>query len=380
MNTIAESPPTFSVARPPLTLVLRQEKNGARLAREPLTAADLSDAISEAWRECCLRKGHPGVPLAGLPVRLAPILRDGDGSLCTGFALEVTTPDGRTARCDFTNRSLKLAATRLAQRLKDTGQFQDNHAFTYEIAFDPRVVAASAHKPHAAPGAVTMKSRPLNYLTVPLRPLLRQSTALNVTDDACFSVFYTEEALAKAERFARKGSQSNPPVETGSVLIGPLCSCPESGEFFQVVTDGLEVMDAEQTVFSLDFTGKSWTRIQAVMRAKQATHPERCDRLQGQAHGHNFVPNDGKICEACLKRPACNLTNIFVSLDDQDFSRAVFAHQPWQLCHIFGLAARGDRLNGLFTLQDGRLQDRGFFTLPEFKPEEWAANTAINLK
>jgi hypothetical protein len=49
----------------------------------------------------------------------------------------------------------------------------------------------------------------------------------------------------------------------------------------------------------------------------------------------------------------------------------VFAHQPWALCQIFGSNARGEALQGLFTLRHGRFQRRGFFVLPSFDPEQW---------
>ena len=97
-------------------------------------------------------------------------------------------------------------------------------------------------------------------------------------------------------------------------------------------------------------------------------------RLLGQCHGHNFLPN-GKTCEHCLQRPYCSLNNVFVSVDDQNWSRAVFCRQPWQLCHIFGLSARGDQLDSLHTLQNGRLSARGYFTLPSFDPTQWPTET-----
>jgi hypothetical protein len=51
------------------------------------------------------------------------------------------------------------------------------------------------------------------------------------------------------------------------------------------------------------------------------------------------------------------------------------------LCHIFGLTARGDKVNALFGLHDGRLQSRGFFTIPDFHPEpsQFATSTLEKL-
>jgi len=253
--------------------------------------------------------------------------------------------------------------------LKESGRLQDEPTVLYEVMIDRKPLVPAFAETESF--AIAIKNPALTYLTVPLRPLLKQATAVNLLDDAVFPVFYTAEAFACAERCARKGSSAHPPVETGAVLVGPLCSCPETGEFFCVVSDVLEVMEAEESTFALSYSNRSWGRIQRVMNAKQAACPERAERILGQCHGHNFVPNDGKICDLCLKRPTCDMTNVFVSPDDQTWTRAVFARQPWQLCHIFGLSARADRINGLYGLQDGRLQARGFFILPDFQPAEW---------
>lgn len=352
-----------------LSVVVRAEAHGPVLAREPVTRADLSDVFSEAWRDACLRKGHPDVPLSALLIRLVPTLADDSDSRCSGFALEVTLPTGKTGRREFSNRSLRAVASRAIQKLKEAGRLQDEPTILYEVMLDRKPLVPSFTESESF--EIAIKNPALTYLTVPLRPLLKRAAAVNMLDDEVFPVFYTEEAVTRAERCARKGSSANPPVETGAVLVGPLCACPDTGEFFCVVSDVLEVMEAEESAFALSYTNRSWNRIQRVMKAKQAACPERAEHMLGQCHGHNFVPNDGKICDLCLKRPTCNMTNVFVSPDDQTWTRAVFARQPWQLCHIFGLSARCDRINGLYGLQDGRLQARGYFMLPDFQPEQW---------
>jgi hypothetical protein len=101
----------------------------------------------------------------------------------------------------------------------------------------------------------------------------------------------------------------------------------------------------------------------------QAAHPHM--RMVGQAHGHNFLPNDGITCEACRLRDVCSANNIFASLDDRIWMNAVHTREPWALCQIFGLSARGDLLQGLFGLREGRLQERPFYLIPEFDPTPW---------
>jgi hypothetical protein len=179
-------------------------------------------------------------------------------------------------------------------------------------------------------------------------------------------VFYTPAAFAKAEACARRGGQCDPPVETGGVLFGSLAAGTESGEFGAIVTDVIEVRDAEEKTFSLSYSSQTWMRLQAIQQARQAAYPQRAERLLGQCHGHSFRPNDGKLCTECEKRATCARSSVFVSLEDQSWHRSVFTRQPWALCHIFGLSARGEPVHQLFGLKDGRLQARGFYLLPGF--------------
>jgi hypothetical protein len=149
------------------------------------------------------------------------------------------------------------------------------------------------------------------------------------------------------------------------VLVGPLCSCPRTGEFFAVVCEALEVRDAEEREFSLTYSGKSWARIQAVLKARQSQPATRAHRILGQCHGHNFLPAGGAPpCEHCAGAEVCTRTSVFVSPDDRLWCRAVFSRQPWQLCHIFGQSARGDGVGSLFGLRDGQLRERGFHVIP----------------
>ena len=214
----------------------------------------------------------------------------------------------------------------------------------------------------------SVKSLPPACLRVPLRPLVERATAVGVLDEEAFLVFFTAAALAKAEACSRRGAESVPAVESGGVLVGSLALCEETKEFFVIVTDALEVSEAEQTAFSLAYSGPSWNRIQAIMKARQAAHPEWTARLLGQCHGHNFLPNDGNRCDECDKRPVCGLSSVFVSRDDQTWMRAVFTRQPWALCQIFGLNARKEPVQQLYSLKDGLWQARGYLLLPEF---EW---------
>ena len=77
----------------------------------------------------------------------------------------------------------------------------------------------------------------------------------------------------------------------------------------------------------------------------------------------------GGSCQECPKRDQCELTSVFVSLEDRTWSKAVFNKQPWQVCHIFGLNARGKPVQAMFSLQENRLQQRGFYLIADFAPK-----------
>src|SRR5262249_38088813 len=133
---------------------------------------------------------------------------------------------------------------------------------------------------------VTTRSAPPPIATVPLPPLLDRARHHGPEDAGRHPVLYTPRAFDQAARCARKGAAEQPPVETGAVLVGDLCSCPQTGEFFVLVVDALEVQEAEQKPLSLAYSGQTWGRIQAVMRARQANPATRAQRLVGQSHGH----------------------------------------------------------------------------------------------
>lgn len=352
-----------------LTSVLRRQQGGRELCRVAITSADLADVASELWMEGCLRKGLPDARYDQMAVRLVPQLLGGVGPRCEGFVLEGTNPQGETIRREYTTALFHDAAALAAQEQVAAGALGAGDEYHYTITAQP---ASGEGGPAAGePFSVTPNSPPLAYLKIRLGPLLARATTVGSLDERMYHVFYTQQALARAERFARLGVRSHPPVETGAVLVGPLCSCPETGELFAVVCDALEATDAQQTKFSLSYTGQTWARIQAVMKARQSAMP--AQRLLGQCHGHNFIPGGGAPpCALCAKAKVCGRTSVFVSLDDRLWSRACFARQPWMLCHIFGLNARREEMNSLYGLRDNRLQERGFHLIPGFEPDEQA--------
>jgi hypothetical protein len=348
----------------PLAVQLFKEHSAPPLAQEPVRRADFAIVASESWRDGCLRAGHPDLPLSALPMRLAPILVEGSDRRCAGFRLELSLPDGKTTASSFTIHSLRHVADRAMAPLLEAGFFKPGEISVFEVVVEPHSAAVSPPSGHDPAVAVSFRSAPLSYLKLPLRALLDRATPVALRDDALPPVFYTREALEKSESCARRGEQAG--VETGGALFGSLAVCPDSGEFFSVIHDVVEVQEAEEKKFSLTYSSQSWQRLRKIQQARQAAFPQRADRLVGQTHLHPFLPNNGQVCAECWKRPTCTLSSAWASEDDQVWHRAVFARQPWALCHIFGLSARGESVHQLFGLNDGRLRARGFYVLPEF--------------
>ena len=348
---------------------LRLDQRGPVVLREPVTEADLIDPLSEVWLEGVLRKGRAHVELAALRSRLAPVFSK-SGATCTGYTLEVEDPEGHTGKREFTIHSLDNVAARGAQRLVHRGEMREGDLFYFVMLAD-----RGRGKPSPAPTGIPAligetTTRPVETLETPLAPLLRTGRIVGPPPLGVFKVLYTESALTRAETLARKGADSDPPVETGGVLIGSLARCSETGDLFVLVLDVIEATGADEKRFSLYYSGETWARIQAVLRAMQSQPATRTWRIVGQTHGHNFLPDGGAPpCEACAHLPVCGRSSVFVSEQDINWSRAVFPRQPWHLSHIFGLNARQEKVHGLFGLRDGRLLERGFHVVPDFPLE-----------
>jgi hypothetical protein len=353
-------------ARWGLTVRVRATPDGPPLESEPLEAADLNDVRSELWQDAYLRKGYPDVPLEDLDIRLRPIFLKGKTPLCAGIALEVRTPRNETVRSTFAIDAFSEVAGRAAARARRGGRLAEEDTYYYDLVAvrRPERVEGPASD---APGLVlTLKHPALDIVRMALPPLFERSEPVGAADDpGTCPVFYTRSALTKAERFSRQGARVRPPIETGAALVGVLGSCPESGEFFVLVADALEATDADGSGFALEYTSKTWTRLQAVLRAMRTQPATQAYRIVGQCHGHNFPPAEAPLCAQCHTMKICSRTSVFVSAADRDWSRAVFSRQPWQLCHIFGLSARGEEVQALFGLRGNRLVERGYYILPD---------------
>lgn len=347
----------------PLELRLRAADDGPILARRALRPADLSDLRSECWLELCLRRGLPGVGVEEVALVATAKPSQDSAGLVEGFTIEADGPHGRRLRREFDIHLFSDAASALAADVAAQGLRKAADSYLWHIA-----AAAPAEAEDAPPAfAMTATSAPLTYVIRPLAPLLRSASVVGTIDPRAMSVLYVRRAVERAGRLARRGAECVPAVETGAVLLGTLASCPESGEFYAVVTDALELADAEQKEFSLTYTGQTWARMRTILRARQAQRGGQTLRMLGQAHGHNFKPAGGAPpCEVCPTVKVCSRTSVFASLDDRAWTRAVLANYPWALCHIFGLNARGEGVAELYGLRDNRLQPRGYHVIEDF--------------
>jgi len=126
----------------------------------------------------------------------------------------------------------------------------------------------------------------------------------------------------------------------------------------------LEATNADGTKFSLSYSSRTWSRIQAVLRARAARPATRAHRLLGQVHGHNFMPA-GEPCEACATAEVCGRSTAFLSADDLLWCRAVFHEQPWQVSVIYGLNARGEAVSTFYGQHAGELVPRGYHLIDD---------------
>ena len=368
--TMTAGPPDAAAlpALLPMEVKVRKQPGGAVLRRRPLGTAEMLEFIAEVWLRGFLRQGFADVPLDAVPIEMFPIPDEHAPDALAGFSIHTVNPAGKKSRLDFTKRAVEQTVLQLVQELIAASTLQLGDHYHYELTLGkPDEGLAEAAPQEGRDVVITTQTATLNYTTVRLAPLLSNSTAIGPHEDDVGQVFYTERAFEAAERFSRQGGNHQPPIETGCMAIGTLCSCPQSGEFFVIVSDVLEAQDAESKKFSLSYSGKTWNRLQSIVRARRAQPGMAALRFVGQAHGHPFLPLDGAPpCDVCLQQKECPRHSCFVSVDDNAWSRAVFPRQPWQLCHIFGLNARGDQVNKLFGQHNGMLVERGYRIIPEF--------------
>lgn len=340
-----------------LVIDLRAEQGGVVLVTEPVRAGDLGEAIDELWWRGFARRGAFDTDARHMDVRLAPIPGKMHPTRCQGFVLETTGADGEGATLTCSLTTLNPVAQRCATELFRRGVLKEEDTFFYGL----RSVVESLrpiHRTTSGRGALLSRARDTSFETLSLSSLWECSRPGVPMAAGDHHLFYTETALEHAESISRQGEQQQPAVESGGVLLGLVGWCPETRDAFVVVVDALEAQDADQEEFSLSFSGKTWSRLQTVIRARRSQPGEQALRIVGQTHGHPFSP--GEPCAACPATPECPKHTAILSEDDRRWSRAVFAGQPWQVGHLWGINARGEPTSTVYGLCGGRLEPRGY--------------------
>ncbi len=362
-DVLAASPDAFGDEWS-LTIVLRKVADGAALLEETVTDADLAEARTEAWLNGFLRQGQRDLPLEAVTTRIAPLFKD---DRCIGFALQAKGPQGAGGTPSvytFGVTCLAPVAQRASARLLADGRLKEDDTYVYELHAQTGPTPSDRTPEH--PGIkITTRTVPLRFATRQLGPLLAAARPVGHIKDDVLPVVFTEAAHERSRLFARRGAGETPAVETGSILLGELCACPDGGDLFVTVDDAIEVVDAEQKEFSLIPSSRSWTRVQSVLDRLTGTDAAPARRLVGISHGPNFGV-EGEPCALCATAKECGRTTVFVSAADRTFMRTVFAGQPFALCWIAGTNARGEEVASLFTLQAGVLQARGYHVVETF--------------
>jgi len=352
-------------AAAPLLLHLQRERGGPVLAREPVAAGDLADAVAEYWFEVGLRRRDSAPPLSELDLRVETVVRDDpdEGRFCSGFSLaDPASPE----QCRFFPFDvLAPVAARGAERLLAEGVIERGELYYFRLAELPEPTRVRGPEGRAAPSLA-----PLSLARVRERITCgERGEPGERTDEADYPVFFTRAARERAERVSRRGASARPAVESGGLLVGPLCRCPDTGELFALVTEVLEATDSEASGYSLTYSGATWSRIQGVLRARATQPATRHHRVLGQTHGHNFLPFDGaEPCEACSLVEVCTRTSASLSEDDRIWARSVFSAEPWQLSQVFGLDARSHPCEAFYGQRRGQLARRSYQLIDAVDP------------
>ncbi len=345
-----------------LTIAIYVPSSDSVIENEVVTENDLKGHLGEVWLDGFLRKGFVETPIDDLRFSLKPLFQqDGCDDLCTGFRIETVNPASEHIYRDFSIHSLDLVAWRVSSRLVASGVLQDASQCHYVVVPSRKTATEQSLQDNDVCRSrlftLTQKKKdPLRCIKAPVAPLLEKSTPRQA-EYVQFPVFYTISAFEKAENIARKGGQFDQPVETGALIVGILGSCPDSGELFAMVCEIIELEEAKQSKFSLAPSGSTWQRLRNKMRLLKSEKENFIYTILGQCHGHNFLPGS---CKSCKSAKDCRLTSVFVSREDRVWNNAVFESSPYQLCHIFGLNAAGEKADALYGLEDGRLQQRRF--------------------
>ncbi len=250
---------------------LRLRPEGPSVVREPVSVSDLLPLFSEVWQEQYLRKGRTDVALNDIDFRLLPVYGSGGPPLCVALHIESRGPDGHDfSRFDI--EAMEHVARRGEKRLREAGILQPATPYVWRILGEKNGVKPLYHaqgdKNDSANNAIRYK--PLDVCRLPLGRVLDHAAVVEDVG-SWVPVIYFREALNMAERYSRQGGAQRPPTESGSMMLGIPCACPETGAFFVLVTEAVELVGTAETAttFSLTYSAKTWDHIHRILETRQ---------------------------------------------------------------------------------------------------------------
>src|SRR6185295_13009567 len=236
------------------------------------------DLRAEFWRDGFLRQGAPDVPIEDISLEVTTLWESTASSRCTGFIVDAHGPGRERMRREYDIHLFGDTASSLAQELTLAGRLPTNDAYYWHIAVNSTPIEPEDDAPAFS---LSASSQPLTYVTGSLARLVEGAEIVGTIVPQAMPVFFVRRAHERVEKFARRGAEELPPVETGCALLGTLVACPQSGEFYAVVTDALELAETQQREYSLTYTGATWVRLRSILRARQAQPRGRSLRLLG---------------------------------------------------------------------------------------------------
>jgi hypothetical protein len=336
------------------------------LCSRPLGDRYWAEVLAETWLRQCLCRGRIDIALEDLDFALVPSLVPGRAPRCRAICMVVTLPGGETIRIERTWTSFAELAIQLVGGLRQEGVLGLGEDFGYDVVAFPRPVEREGNGDGLMATRVIHAELELCRKWI-LDELLAHAASVGDLVADTVPVLITRQAHDRAARFAYRGAGAVPPVETGALLFGRVCSCAGGRNVFLLINHVVEFDQAVHEEFSLRFTSETWAWIRDVARSLQAAPGGAGIRLLGQAHGHPFSPAGGSaVCADCHSRAVCSRHTAFASRADAEWTRGTFMpSQPWACCLIFGMNARSERVEELFSLRDGTLVPRGFHLIPE---------------
>jgi hypothetical protein len=218
------------------------------------------------------------------------------------------------------------------------------------------------------PMVIRRRSMPLNLEKASLAEYIDASESLTGVYDLeskgaqssadPMPVFVTEDAWRQGHKLARLGGQR----ESAAVCTGRLLRDTASSELFMLIEACIQAEHAEETSFSVMFSGETWSRIRDLLEIRRRRLNRPNEIILGTVHGHNFFPGTDtkgqRRCWECEDRKTCKQSTAVASQTDAEWHWAHFSRQPWAVMLVWGWNARDEEEWRLYGLSNATLGTR----------------------